>query len=177
MIYVGLCYLDGRNVDQDIAVGITWLERAADLKDTEAIAQLAMLYEMGDCLPVDCARARAYYAALEEDEDFTGPYMLALAYSFGSDCMPRDEAAAFRYFARAAKAGHLVSEFRLAVLMRSGRYGMRNWLLGWLLPIRAYVKVLPIIFSGRYDRRLWDAERWLPKRGMWARLRKGTRFE
>lgn len=95
MLHVGLRYLDGRGVEPNIAAGLAWLERAAEMRDSEAIAQLAMLYEAGDLIPVDCDKARAYYAALEGDEDFTGPYMLALAHYFGSDCMPRDEAVAF----------------------------------------------------------------------------------
>lgn len=178
MIYVGLHFLNGEDTPQDTGRAIAWLERAAELNDTEAIAQLAELYELGKLVPLDCEKARAFYAALEDAPGFIASYSLACAYYWGSECIPRNEALAYQYFSRAAKDGHLVSEARLAILMRTGRYGFWNRLLGYLLPIRSLWKILKIIVLQQDDCcELWDARRWLPNHGVWEKLRKGSRFE
>jgi len=177
MFYVGWRYLDGRDVPQDVGKGLVWLERAAELGDTEAIAQLAETYELGSLVPIDCEKARAYYASLDGASGYIASYSLAFAYYWGSECMPRNEALAYKYFSLAAKDGHLVSEAKLSVLMRTGRYGFRNKLLGYLLPIRTLWKMLGIILFNRCDGELWDARRWLPNHGIYEKLRKGTRFE
>jgi TPR repeat protein len=177
MFYVGWHYLNGQDVPQDVDKGLIWLDRAAELGDTEAIAQLAETYEIGRFVSLDCAKARAYYASLDGAPGYIASYSLAFAYYWGSECMPRNEALAYKYFSLAAKDGHLVSEAILSQLMRTGRYGFRNRLLGYLLPIRSIWKMLGIILLNRPDGGLWDARRWLPNQGIYGKLRKGTRFE
>jgi len=176
MRYVGWYFLYGKGSSQDIGKGVAWYERAASLNDTYAISQLAVLYELGKLVPLDCEKARAYYAALEDAPGFIASYSLACAYYWGSECIPRNEALAYQYFSRAAKDGHLVSEARLAILMRTGRYGFWNRLLGYLLPIRSLWKALRIIVLEQEDcGEFWDARRWLPAR--FQEMANNSRFD
>lgn len=177
MVFVGYCLLYGENVSKDVDAGIYWLTQAASLNDGEAQLRLADAYESGEFVRKDCEAAVYWYQRAAVSSGFYGPYGVGLAYYVGSDCVPRDEKLALKYFDLAASRGHLVSKVAAARLLRSGRFGFWRALKG-------YIKILAIALEGMYlvtmgdpQNRFWDAPRWLPKSRIVNRMRIGTRFE
>lgn len=178
MTYVASCFLHGHGTTRDIAASIDWLTKAATLGDPEAQIRLSELYELGEVVLRDCDKARYWCDQAELSGGFWPFYARAVAHYFGSDCVPVDLDQAYVNFARAAKKGHLVSEFQLARLLRTGRYGLVGRLRGYLISCKAFALTCWIILRQRdSDNRLWDAQRWLEASNFINRIRRGTRFE
>lgn len=177
MIFVGWSYLHGYGVKRDTEAAIEWFTRAALLGNAEAQIRLAELYEVGEIVSCDCSKASFWYEQAEVVGGFWAPYARAVSHYFGSNCIELDMDKAYAYFARAASEGHLVSEFQLARLMRTKRFGLATRFRGYLLAARAFVVSAWIVARGVPSDRLWDAQRWMGNSKFLLKIREGTRFE
>lgn len=177
MIYVGWCYLYGESVPKDIDAGLLWYQRAADDRDAEALIRLAEIYESGELVDVDCQLAQKWYEQALQAGGFLGHYALGSVYTFGSKCTQPDWRKAYEHFNKAASAGHLVSKFQVANILKSGRLGLRKRLLGYLITFTAFCEAVWIVLLRNQNDRLWDAQRWLGNGPCLTQLRKGTRFQ
>lgn len=115
--------------------------------------------------------------AAEQDEGFVGHYQLGVAYYFGNEPFQLDQDKAYTHFEIAADRGHLISAFRLALLMRTGRYGFINRIRGYWLSVHSLASAFWLILKGESSDRFWDASRWLRDQSLIKRMKKGTRFE
>ena len=118
-----------------------WLTRAAEAGDTLAMFTLANLYEFGNGVPVDKARAAAWRArnnalqpkpaerpkipletliASAEAGDVKAMKALGAAYAWGIG-IPEDREAGFRWYERAARTGDGQAIARLGELYQEGR--------------------------------------------------------
>lgn len=177
MIYVGWCYLYGESVPKDIATGLMWYKRAAEAGDVEAQVRLAEIYELGELVNFDCQQAQKWYEQALLAGGFLGDYALGVAYMFGSKCRDLDWRKAYEHFSKAAHAGHLVSKFQVANILKLGHLGLGKRPLGYLIAFVSFCETVWIILMRKQTDRLWDAQRWLSSGPLLSRLRRGTRFE
>lgn len=96
-----------------------WEELAAR-GNTTAMINLANLYEQGQGVPVDAARAGAYTRDAAEAGDPRAQYQLAMAYERGAG-VPHDLDAAAHWLERAARQGEVDAQFALGVLLATGQ--------------------------------------------------------
>jgi TPR repeat protein len=74
---LGRMYATGDGLQEDLALAVVWLSRAAALGDSSAQTFLGTMYATGDKVPLDYARAVALYRAAAEQGDATASYNLA----------------------------------------------------------------------------------------------------
>jgi hypothetical protein len=105
---LGVYYLNGVGVDKDIAQGVMWIEKAAANKDSQAAYVLAEMYEVGELVPNDPAKAINLYKTASQGT-FSGPALIRLGeiYEFGTGVTP-DYSLALRWYERASAEHHRV---------------------------------------------------------------------
>jgi TPR repeat protein len=74
---LGLSYLHGEGVAQDLEEAFRWLTSAAERGAARAEAWLGSMYESGLGVPVDLVRARALYQGAASKGEFFGCIFLA----------------------------------------------------------------------------------------------------
>jgi uncharacterized protein len=98
---------------------LTDLERRADANDRDAQTALGTLYETGDGVPLDPARAAALYRAAAAAGHTGAQINLATMYLDGAG-VPRDPAAAVEWLTKAADAGNALARMNLGMIYESG---------------------------------------------------------
>ena len=96
---------------EDIAQGILWVERMADLGVVEAHNSLGARYMLGDGVPKDMEKARYHLEKAAQ----RGSAMAArnLAYAYERGLFPRDDEALRRWLILAAELGNAEAQFVL----------------------------------------------------------------
>jgi uncharacterized protein len=84
-LIMGVYDLYGVGVDKDIERGVMWIKMAAASGDREAAYDLAQMYEVGELVPTDEAKAIELYKVASQGS-FAGPAMIRLGeiYEFGT---------------------------------------------------------------------------------------------
>ena len=95
------------------------LRQAADASNVDAQVALAALYDAGQGVSRDYARAAAWYRRAAERGDADAQYNLASMYNTGQG-RPRDYGAAAAWYRRAAERGHAAAQFNLGILFFMG---------------------------------------------------------
>lgn len=104
----------------DPVQGVTYLRRAAEAGDAEAMWELARFYEKGIHVPVDEFRALELFRASAELGYDKALNDLGFMYSQGLLGLTPDQTRAFELFEKAAKARHPQALFNFAVLIDQG---------------------------------------------------------
>jgi len=97
---------------------LTDLQRRADAGDRDAQTALGTLYETGEGVPLDPARAATLYRAAAAAGHVGAQINLATMYLDGG--VPRDPAAAVEWLTKAADAGSALAQMNLGMLYESG---------------------------------------------------------
>jgi localization factor PodJL len=117
---LGLRYLDGTGgTAVNLPQAVKYLTAAANQGQAVAQYRLGTLYERGQGVPADSAKAAHWYQASANQGNRKAMHNLAVAYasgSIGKKNMPE----AARWFAKAAALGLSDSQFNLAVLYERG---------------------------------------------------------
>jgi TPR repeat protein len=100
---LGICYLEGFQVEVDYAQAFRLLSSAADQRASRAIANLGRLYAEGLGIPKDPAKAVSLYERAAKRGEFLAQIELGRIYSRGLG-VPADQSAALRWYS-AALAG------------------------------------------------------------------------
>ncbi|WP_294537982.1 hypothetical protein [uncultured Rhodoblastus sp.] len=111
--------VEGRGVARDLAVAVSWFEKAAAQGLAQAQYRLGALYEKGVGAPRDIAKARDFYQKAAAQGHVRAMHNLAVIEAEGVQGKP-DYAAAGQWFRRAAEFGVRDSQFNLAILYARG---------------------------------------------------------
>jgi localization factor PodJL len=110
---------EGRGVNQDFNLAMTWYQRSAQKGFAQAQYRLGTLYERGIGVKADLPRAKIWYARAAEQGNVKSMHNLAVL-SAGRDAEATDYAVAGKWFIGAAQHGLADSQFNLGVLYESG---------------------------------------------------------
>ena len=110
---------EGRGVNQDFNLAMTWYQRSAQKGFAQAQYRLGTLYERGIGVTADLPRAKIWYARAAEQGNVKSMHNLAVL-SAGRDAEATDYAVASKWFIGAAQHGLADSQFNLGVLYESG---------------------------------------------------------
>ena len=117
---LGLRYLDGTGgTAVNLPGAVKYLTAAANLGQAVAQYRLGTLYERGQGVPADAAKAAHWYQLAANQGNRKAMHNLAVAYASGS-MGKKNMAEAARWFAKAAALGLSDSQFNLAVLYERG---------------------------------------------------------
>ena len=117
---LGLRALDGTNgAAVDLLGAVKSLTQAAEKGQAVAQYRLGTLYERGQGVPADAAKAVHWYELAANQGNRKAMHNLAVAYASGAGGK-KDMAEAARWFAKAAALGLSDSQFNLAVLYERG---------------------------------------------------------
>ena len=139
--FLGAAYLEGNDVEQDIARAAALLQQAADQGHARAECKLgkvvalyqqaaegghadaqwrlAMLYLEGNGVQQDSGRAAALYQQAADQGDSEAQFSLGILYQEGNG-LPQDSAKAAALYQQAADQGHVKAQFSLGVLYQGG---------------------------------------------------------
>ncbi|MEZ6183993.1 MAG: DUF4034 domain-containing protein [Planctomycetota bacterium] len=120
MARVGICYLDGRGVEQDTEQALKWLKRGEERGAPEAQNAVASLLTEGKLFKQDLKLAATLYARAEEQGLPIAAYHLGQFAEQGLGEVPRDLPRAAGLYRRALQAG--VSEARERLLAVLGEH-------------------------------------------------------
>jgi localization factor PodJL len=117
---IGLRALDGTNGSAvDLPDGVKFLTQAAEKGHAVAQYRLGTLYERGQGIPADAAKAAHWYEMAANQGNRKAMHNLAVSYAGGA-AGKKNMAEAARWFAKAAALGLSDSQFNLAVLYERG---------------------------------------------------------
>ena len=120
-VALGLMYLTGRTVEQDLEQALVWLHRAADQDDPDAQYNLGVAYATGwdGVIPVNVVEAASWYRRAAEKDHDPSQYNLGVAYAEGMG-VAKDDAAATEWWRRAADRGNARAQYNLGVAYSRG---------------------------------------------------------
>ena len=123
---LGVLYLRGTGVEQDIARAVRWFRLAARHGYPAAQTNLGLLYENGWGVPQDDAQAYRWYlrAAHQGDVEARTSVALLLAKGHGT---AQDLRAAFKWLERAASQGHVEAWAHIGHMYRAGEGVTRDY--------------------------------------------------
>ena len=110
---LGLCYYEGKGVEQDYRKAIEWYQKAADQGYDEAQYHLGNCYYHGEGFEQDYGKAVAWYRKAVERE-FANPwaaYQLGECYRYGTG-VEQDRGQAVKWYKKAAMAGEFEEELQ-----------------------------------------------------------------
>lgn len=117
---LGLRALDGTNGSAvNLPDGVKFLTQAAEKGQAVAQYRLGTLYERGQGIPADAAKAQRWYELAANQGNRKAMHNLAVSYASGA-AGKKNMAEAARWFAKAAALGLSDSQFNLAVLYERG---------------------------------------------------------
>jgi localization factor PodJL len=117
---LGLRALDGTNGSAvNLPDGVKFLTQAAEKGQAVAQYRLGTLYERGQGIPADTAKAAHWYEMAANQGNRKAMHNLAVSYASGA-AGKKNMAEAGRWFAKAAALGLSDSQFNLAVLYERG---------------------------------------------------------
>ncbi|MEZ0225386.1 MAG: tetratricopeptide repeat protein [Alphaproteobacteria bacterium] len=122
MFDLGRLQLAGTGVPKDTAAGIGWIKKSAEAGTLQAQMTLAKIYAEGKEAPKDVAEALKWTLKIA-DAPTAAPFYLVRAgdiFFDGWETIPKDYAAARKYYERAALRGNAHALERLALIYREG---------------------------------------------------------
>ena len=117
---LGQILLDGRGIEADPALALTWFSIAAEHGHAMACNMAGRCHEHGWGTPANPARAAHFYRRAAEMGLDWGLYNLANLLATGRG-VPLDEAAAYRLYRQAAELGHAKSMNLIGRCLEDGR--------------------------------------------------------
>ena len=123
---LGVLYLRGTGVEQDIARAVRWFRLAARHGYPAAQTNLGLLYENGWGVPQDDAQAYRWYLRAAHQGDVEARTSVALLLAKGRGTA-QDLRAAFKWFERAAHQGHVEAWAHIGHMYRAGEGVTRDY--------------------------------------------------
>ena len=123
---LGVLYLRGTGVWQNIAAAVRWFRLAARQGYHPAQTNLGLLYENGWGVPKDPEQAHHWYSRAAHQGDVEAQTSIALMLAKGLGTR-RDPGAAIRWFERAARQGHVEAWAHIGHMYRAGEGVARDY--------------------------------------------------
>ncbi|AJG24508.1 tetratricopeptide repeat protein [Cupriavidus basilensis] len=116
---LGIAYVRGACVREDMQAGAAWLRKAAEQGDAISRNELGSLYSTGNGVPKDYAQARRWFRLAAEQGYGPAQYNLALQYHFGEGG-PVDDRDAVIWLRKAAVQGLADAQANLGGMLIKG---------------------------------------------------------
>lgn len=116
---LGMLYLQGRDVPEDLEASARWLNRAADLGEPRAQYLVGANLLAGNGVERDPARGVSFLARAGEQGHVRAQYLLGQSYAHGVG-VPTNPAWAARWYGRAARAGHADAQYYYGEMYANG---------------------------------------------------------
>lgn len=110
--YLGMCYINGKGVEQDYTEAMKWLCKAAEQGDAGALYKLGLCYETGQGVKQDFAEAVKWYRKAAEQGNADAQYHLGMFYAQGQ-VLEQDYKEAVRWYRKAAEQGNAPAQNNL----------------------------------------------------------------
>ena len=123
---LGVLYLRGTGVEQDIAGAVGWFRLAARQGYHAAQTNLGLLYQNGWGVPQDDEQAYLWYARAARQGDVEAQTSVALMLAKGLGTR-QNPSAALRWFQRAARQGHVEAWAHIGHVYRAGEGVARDY--------------------------------------------------
>lgn len=117
---LGMCYLQGKGVQQDAVRAVECFVKAADAGDSNAQFNLAVCFTQGLGCDRDDVKAFHYFSCAAEQGDPKAQLQIGVCHIVGRGT-PFDEAKAAAAFRKAAEAGDPTAQYNLGVCLGKGR--------------------------------------------------------
>lgn len=127
---LGVLYLRGTGVEQDIALAVRWFRLAARQGYHAAQTNLGLLYENGWGVPADEELAFRWYHRAASQGDREAQISVARMFARGRGTR-MDHRAAFEWLNRAARQGHVEAWAHLGHVYRTGEGVERDYLASY----------------------------------------------
>ena len=127
---LGVLYLRGTGVEQNIAAAVRWFRLAARQGYHAAQTNLGLLYENGWGVPRDDEQAYLWYSRAAHQGDVEAQTSVALMLAKGLGTR-RNPGAALRWFQRAARQGHVEAWTHIGHMYRAGEGVPRDYVLSY----------------------------------------------
>ena len=134
MLNMGLYYTHGLGLKQDYALGLDWLQKAADKGYAKAMLQLALMYEQGTGVKKDITKALAWLRKAADHNNAGAINELGVFYENGIG-VSKNEPEAAAYYLRAANLGATEAMTNAGLVLMQGKgvkqnlHQARQWLL------------------------------------------------
>lgn len=102
---LGLCYENGKGVEQDEAQAVRWYRKAAQQGSAQALAIMARSYSQGQNVEKNEAEASRWFLRLARQDSPQARYWLGRCYESGWG-VEKDAARAVQWYQKAAEQGH-----------------------------------------------------------------------
>jgi TPR repeat protein len=112
---VGIAFLNGEGITQDVSEALKWIHRAAEGGYPIAQLWLGEFYRAGE----DYAESRKWYHLAADNGNADAQYALGVVYGFGQG-VPKDSAEAAKWYRMAAEQGHSTAQNNLGVAYDHG---------------------------------------------------------
>ena len=116
---LGMAYLFGWDIEEDPDLGYSYLEKAVDLGQTEAMTLLVRLFMQGEYTGIDNNRAASYAIQASKDGNPEAQLFAGLAYMDGIS-VKQDYKEAARLFRLSANQGNSEARTSLAYMFQNG---------------------------------------------------------
>lgn len=116
---LGLAYVSGNGVPEDLQQALRWLRLAAAQDQPEAMSMLGMMYDEGSGVAADPKAALEWFRKAAELGERNGQYQLGRLYRYGRG-VERDTAQALRWLRASAEQGNANAMASLGEMYRNG---------------------------------------------------------
>ena len=120
-VALGVVYLTAQGVERDEEKALSWLLKAADQSDTDALYNLGIVFDTGffGMRPPDATEALSWFRRAASQGHDGAKYNLGVAYAEGKGVTP-DRARAIAWWREAAEAGNARAQYNLGVSYSNG---------------------------------------------------------
>jgi len=116
---LGLCFLEGEHVEQDIGSGLKYLHLAAENDDDDAQYELGFLYCKGEHVKQDFKKAMSFFELSAEKNNYRALFEIGFCYDNGQG-VEEDEFKAFAYYEKASENGSAVADYFIGMQRFTG---------------------------------------------------------
>lgn len=106
---LGVCYAEGKGVEQDLPQAVHWYRLSAEQGYCDALFNLGWCYMCGEGVEPDAAQSAHYFRGAAEQGDDLAQYYLGCAYERGLG-VPQDFEQALYWYRLSAELGNAVAE-------------------------------------------------------------------
>ena len=106
---LGVCYAEGKGVEQDLSQAVHWYHLSAEQGYCAALFNLGWCYMCGEGVEPDAARSAYYFRGAAEQGDDLAQYYLGCAYERGQG-VSQDYEQALYWYLLSAELGNAVAE-------------------------------------------------------------------
>lgn len=117
--HIGICYYEGKGIEQDVQKAVEWYRKAAEQGYAEAQNRLGVRYDRGEGVEENSKIANEWYLKAAKQGHAKAQFNIGWHYCIG-DGIAEDLKQAAHWFSKAAEQGHAEAQFYLGLSYLAG---------------------------------------------------------